>query len=275
MANSTPLTVKFWGVRGSIPCSGPDTAYYGGNSSCIELRCGERRLILDAGTGIRPLGNTMKAERDIDIFLSHCHYDHIIGLPFFQPIFRPGVTCRIWAGHLQDDGGIEKALSDMMSPPMFPITLDFLRANFEFRDFRAGETVALSNEIALRTAALNHPDGATGYRVEFAGKAVCYVTDTEHMPGEPDATILGLIEGADLLIYDSTYTDAEFPTHQGFGHSTWQEGMRLAEAAGVKTYAVFHHDPGHDDKFMHRVAAEAADARPGTIVARDGMELKL
>ncbi|HXM70716.1 MAG TPA: MBL fold metallo-hydrolase, partial [Thermoanaerobaculia bacterium] len=125
----------------------------------------------------------------------------------------------------------------------------------------------------IRTAPLNHPNGAIGYRIEYGGKAICYVTDTEHVPGKLDANILGLIEGADFLVYDSTYTEAELPRFAGWGHSTWEEGVRLSDAGRVKTFVVFHHDPAHDDAFMDRVAKNAEKARPGTLVAREGMVL--
>lgn len=274
MAPRDGIQVKFWGVRGSVPCSGPETSKYGGNSSCVEIWCGDRRLILDAGTGIRRLGDTISGPERVDIFLSHCHYDHVIGLPFLGPLFMPGFECHIWAGHLGSNGGIGPALSDMLKPPLFPITFETFHADVNFHDFAAGETVEFTDDITLQTAPLNHPDGATGYRVNYQGRSICYVTDTGHVAGESDANILELIKDSDLFIYDSTYTDAEFARHGGFGHSTWQEGVRLADQAGVKTYAIFHHDPGHDDRFMDTVAAEAEQTRPGTLVARDGMVLE-
>jgi len=143
----------------------------------------------------------------------------------------------------------------------------------EFRDFEYGDALAPRKGITIRTAQLNHPNGATGYRVEHGGKSICYVTDTEHRPGELDREILRLIEGADIFIYDATYSDDEYPNYAGWGHSTWQEGVRLADEAGVGTYVVFHHDPSHDDTFMDEVAKAAKAARPGTVVAREGMVL--
>ena len=143
-----------------------------------------------------------------------------------------------------------------------------------YRDFKAGETLEPRAGVAVRTAPLNHPQGATAYRVEFGGKSICYLTDTEHVPGAPDENILGLIDGADVVIYDSTYTDEEFPAHVNWGHSTWQEGVRLCDAAGAKTFVVFHHDPDHDDEFMDRVAAEVEKMRPGSVVAREGTTLR-
>ena len=135
--------------------------------------------------------------------------------------------------------------------------------------------------MSLRSAPLNHPNGATGYRVESGGKSICYITDTEHREGSIDQTIVDLCRGADIMVYDSAYTDAEYPSFRGWGHSTWQEGVRIADAAGVGTLAVFHHDPGHDDDFMDGVSRDAAAMRPGTaasglprvVVARERMTL--
>ncbi|MGE0665258.1 MAG: MBL fold metallo-hydrolase [Sphingomonadales bacterium] len=269
------FTVRFWGVRGSTPCSGAETLRYGGNTSCVEMTCGSRRLVFDAGTGLRQLAAGMKGPQDFDLLFSHFHYDHVIGLPTCGPLYNPGTVCRVWAGRAGTGAGVREVLSDFMSPPLFPLKLDFFSAAISFHDFHPGETVELGDGITARTAPLNHENGATGYRLEFGGRSACYVTDTEHFEDGLDRTILGLIEGADLFIYDCTYTDAEYPSYKGWSHSTWQEGMRLAEAGGVKTFVVFHHDPSHDDDFMDAVAAEASAARPGTVVARDGMTISL
>ncbi len=268
---SRDFSVRFWGVRGSLPCSGPETLRYGGNSSCVEMRCGGRRLVFDAGTGIRPLAATMTGAQDFDLLFSHFHYDHVIGLPACGPLYHPATRCRVWAGR-QD---VRQVLEDFMCPPRFPLRLDFFKAELDFRGFAPGDTLDLGDGIRVRTAPLTHQDGATGYRVEYQGRAACYVTDTEHSGDGLDRAILELIDDADLFIYDSTYTDAEYPAHKGWSHSTWQEGQRLADAAGVRTLAIFHHDPSHDDAFMDRIAADAAAARPGTVVTRDGMILSL
>lgn len=268
------MIVRFWGVRGSISCAGRETLGYGGNTSCVEIRCGDHLVVMDGGTGIRGLGHSIghKTLRG-DILFSHTHYDHILGLPFFGPLFNPSNAFRLWAGHLGPQSGIEDVLRTMMTSPLFPVPVDVFSADVVFRDFAPGDVLDLGEGIAVRTAALNHPNGATGYRVEFNGRSVCYVTDTEHTPGTLDRNIVDLISGADMFIYDATYTDEEYPGFKGWGHSTWEEGARLAAAAGVKTYVIFHHDPAHDDHFMDRVAAEAARAHPGAIVAREGLAL--
>ena len=268
--------VHFWGVRGSIACSSNDVRKYGGNTASLEIRCGKRLLLFDAGTGIRYLGNALNnAERlDGDLFFSHSHFDHICGLPFFAPFFNPGNRFRIWAGHLLPELTVETMLKKMMAAPLHPVPPEIFEAQMDFRNFRAGDTLRPRAGITVRTAALNHPDRATGYRVEFAGKSICYVTDTEHVVGQLDSNILDLIQDADIVIYDCTYTDAEFPNRIGWGHSTWQQGARLCRAAGVKTYVVFHHDPDHDDAFMDHIAREAKQDLPGTLVAREGMQLR-
>lgn len=270
--------VKFWGVRGSIACPSPDHIVYGGNTSCVEMRLGPHVLILDAGTGIRLLGRTLQGEgvTTATLLLTHTHWDHINGFPFFAPAFQPGFTLDIRAGHLGGaPGSIRAVLAKQMENPTFPVPLEAMRAQMTFGDFVAGDTWQPWEGVSIRTAPLNHPNGATGYRVEHGGASVCYVTDTEHAPGRPDAAVLGLIAGADLVIYDSTYTDAEFASKQGWGHSTWQEGMRLCRAAGARRLAIFHHDPDHDDAFMAEVETQAGAAWDGCLVAREGMTLNM
>jgi phosphoribosyl 1,2-cyclic phosphodiesterase len=276
--SSPAMSVRFWGVRGSVPCPGPDTVRYGGNTSCVEIRCGDQVLIFDAGTGLRPLGGALMAAgqvADTDIFLSHCHIDHLFGLPFFMPLHAKGYRIRIWAGNLKPAGSVEDAVRKMMSHPLFPIEIDIAKSNVEFCDFRAGETLNPRPGITLRTAPLIHPGGATGYRIEFAGRSVAYLTDTEMPSGPVDPAMLALAKGASLVIIDSTYTDAELPSHAGWGHSSWQQCIRLANAAGAQRLCLFHHDPDHDDTIMDAIAAAAGAARPGTIVASEGLCIEL
>ena len=269
--------VKFWGVRGSIACPSPNHVVYGGNTSCIQVDVGGNHFVLDAGTGIRGLGHHfMKSGvENAVLLLSHTHWDHINGFPFFAPIFQKNKHVDIYAGHMKGKGGIKRIFASHMDNPTFPIPLDALQADLNFIDFYAGETLSFPGGVTVRTALLNHPNGATAYRFEHEGHSVCYVTDTEHVPGKPDQTILALIEGADLVIYDCTYTDDEFPQKVGWGHSTWQEGMRLCQQAQVKHMAIFHHDPDHDDEFMSHLENEARNTWDRLLVARDNMELTL
>lgn len=278
MTEGTEVTVRFWGVRGSIATPGPDTVRYGGNTSCVEVGIGDRVFIFDAGTGLRLLGESLLArhgEVDADLFFSHTHVDHVCGLPFFRPAFLPASRLRFWAGHLLPDNTLKGVLSEMMQAPLFPVPLDILQARIDYTDFPCGVVLNPAPDVTLRTAPLNHPNGATGYRIEHGAKAIAYLTDTEHRPGELDRNVLKLADRVDLMIYDSTYTDEEYPSRVNWGHSTWQEAVKLAKAAHAKTLVIFHHDPGHDDEFMDRIAAAAEKARPGTLVAREGMVLRL
>lgn len=273
------FTVRFWGVRGSIACPTSNHIGFGGNTSCVEVACDETRIVLDAGTGIRGLGHRFmrKGVTRSTILLSHTHWDHINGFPFFSPAFQADHEMRIMAGHLSDAGGIRNVLAGQMACPTFPVPLEAMRSTMTFADFRAGESFAFpdNSRIRVRTAPLNHPDGATGYRIEHDGKALCYVTDTEHKIGDPDQNILGLIEGADVVIYDCTYTDEEFPGKIGWGHSTWEEAVRLCRAANVGQLAIFHHDPDHEDAFMTEIEKKARDVWRGAFVAREDMRLDL
>lgn len=270
------FTVRFWGVRGSIACSDPGTSRYGGNTSCIEVRCGGRLLLFDGGTGIRYLGNRLVSEAplDADLFLTHTHFDHVCGLPFFRPFFQPQNVFRLWAGHLEGGLTLRRVLIEFMMAPLFPVSPEAFSAQMAYSEFRAGETLPAGPGIVLRTVPLNHPNGATGYRIEYGGRSVCYVTDTEHVPGTPDRRILSLIEGADFVIYDCMYTDAEYADgHVGWGHSTWQEGVRLCKAAKAKRLVVFHHNPDCNDDALDAIGREVEAAMPGSLVASEGLLL--
>lgn len=276
MAEGADFTVRFWGVRGSIACSGPDTARYGGNTSSLEVRCGERLILFDAGSGIRYLGKKLAAQAplDADLFFTHTHFDHVCGLPFFVPLFQPNNNWRLWAGHLGGNLTLHRVLCEFMMAPLFPVPPEVFRSTIAYRDFTAGESLEPAPGIRLRTAPLNHPNGATGYRIEYGGRSLCYITDTEHVPGSPDRNVLALIAGADLVIYDCMYTDEEYAaSHVGWGHSTWQEAIRLCRAAGAKRLVVFHHDPDHDDDRLDAIGREVEIAMPGTLMAREGLTL--
>ena len=290
LSGDPAINLRFWGVRGSIACGGPDTVRYGGNTACIELRCGSRLVVLDAGTGLRPLGNALARAGtvDADLLLTHTHLDHCIGLPFFAPMFDARNRVRIWAGHLPPSTGIRDVLALMMAPPLFPVPPDIFRADIAYCDFVAGASLRLPptsaghGAVEVRTLPLAHPDGATGYRIEHAGRSACYLSDLEHQAAGPTPALVDFVRDADVVVYDAMYTDEQFEGRVGWGHSTWQAGMRLADAANAGSYIVFHHDPEHDDAQMDAIALQLARARPGTapsglpraLVAREGMALQ-
>ena len=203
-SDSGGFEVRFWGVRGTRAVPGPSTLRYGGNTSCVELRCGNEHLILDAGTGITALGDALDPlvpARNWHLFLSHTHHDHIAGFPFFWPAYGDRHRIRLWAGHLlRRQARLRDVLAHLMHEPYFPVPLDRMHACRAFHDFEAGDELRPSRGIRVLTAPLNHPGGATGYRIEYHGRSVCYVTDVEHREGRLDPVVLQLIQGSGLVI---------------------------------------------------------------------------
>ncbi len=276
--NHNGFNIRFWGVRGTIAVPSPDFMRYGGNTSCIEINCGHQTFILDAGTGIHTLGRTLKAGH-VDLLLSHTHIDHICGLPFFSPMYDSNKSIHIWAGHLIPEHNLKQVFGYIMATPIFPITPEEFKADIHYHDFHAGEELATTRwkdaGIIVKTLPLNHPDRATGYRIEYAGKSLCYITDIEHTRGKPNQALIEFVRGATCLIYDSTYADENYEAHIGWGHSTWQEAVRIADAAQVELLVPFHHDPEADDHELDLRAQALEKARPGSRMAREHMELAL
>jgi len=268
--------VRIWGARGSLSAPAALSRDSGSDTCCVEMRCGPHVLVFDAGSGAASLGTRMVEQdvRDFDLFFTHCHFDHIIGLPFMAPLYRKGFAARLYAGHFEDGTTCQEMVEGLMCPPYFPLTPEHFQAAIEFRDFQAPETLFPKPGVAVRTVRLNHPGGAIGYRVDFDGRSACYITDTEHAPGQPDQAVLGLMRGADMAIYDCMYTDAEFAHFRGYGHSTWEEGVRLCEAAGVARLVLFHHQITRDDDALRDIESAAQARFPGAILARTGLEVR-
>lgn len=273
----TRFQLTIWGARGSIPAPAAANTRFGSDTSCIEVRCGDHVLVLDAGTGVVGCGRKLCCEgvRDLDILFTHCHFDHIMGLPFMAPLYTEDAVVRLHAGHFLDETTCRRMVERFMRPPYFPVTPKQFTARIDYRDFRPPKVLDLAGGVRVRTVRLNHPNGAVGYRIEYAGRSFCYITDTEHEPDKPDVAIRDFIAGSDLMIYDCMYTDEEFPTFQGFGHSTWQEGVRLCRAAGVANLIIFHHDISRTDAWLEALATTARKAFPGAIVARTGLTIDI
>lgn len=272
--------IKFWGVRGSIPCPGADTVRYGGNTSCVEMQVGSERLIFDGGTGLRILGESLLAEMPVQahLFFTHSHWDHIQGFPFFIPAFVKGNQFKIYGAPSPNGATIKQRLHDQMLHPNFPVPLQIMQANLQFYDIEVGELLHI-NDVTLETAKLNHPGEAVGYRINWHGLSAAYITDTEHFPDRLDENVLRLSHNADVVIIDATYTDEEYyqpkSSKIGWGHSTWQEAVKIAKVANVKKLVLFHHDPSHNDDFLDRIGEKANISFPHTILAREGLSIEL
>lgn len=265
---SSGITVRFWGVRGSYPVPDPRFLRYGGNTSCVEVRIGGRLFVLDAGSGLIGLGQMLDHTGPIDLLLSHLHHDHVTGLAFFEPLFKPETRLRVHCGNLGGESARE-ALDRMFAEPLFPLKLDQLSGGIEHVGFEAGETLTFEDGIEVRTCPLVHPGGATGYRFDHGGRSLCYVSDVEHGDNGPSPSLVAFVQGADLVIYDTTYTAQEYHRHRGWGHSTWEAGVALCKAAGARSLAAFHHHPFRDDAALDAIDAELAAALPGSFAARE------
>jgi ribonuclease Z len=241
---------------------------------------GGKRLIFDGGTGLHVLGQSLLCQMPIEghIFFSHSHWDHIQGFPFFVPGFVKGNKFDIYGAIAPDGSTIKQRLNDQMLHPNFPVPLQIMQADLTFHDVNPGQRLHI-NDITIDIALLNHPGQAVGYRVNWGGGAAVYLSDTEHLPDRLDENVLHLSQNADIIIYDSTYTDEEYYSpispKIGWGHSTWQEAVKIAKAANVRNLVIYHHDPRHNDDFLDRVGEEAYRQFAGSIMAREGMVLQV
>jgi phosphoribosyl 1,2-cyclic phosphodiesterase len=275
------FTITFWGVRGSIACPGPETVKYGGNTPCVEMCVGGTRLIFDGGTGMRVLGQSLLSKMPVEghIFFTHSHWDHIQGFPFFTPAFIKGNCFHIYGAIAPNNATVEQRLNDQMLHPNFPVPLQIMGADLKFYDVEIGKPIQIGKDISVESALLNHPGQAVGYRVNWKGYSAAYVTDTEHFPDHLDENVLFLARNADVFIYDATYTDEEYYSEKaskvGWGHSTWQEAVKIAKAAGVKHLFIFHHDPLHRDDFLDQVGEQVAKAFPNGLMAKEGMTFQI
>jgi len=268
------MKVRFWGVRGSIPTPGAATAEFGGNTSCVEVisDTGET-LVLDAGTGLRVFGldylKRPDASRTVHLLISHSHWDHIQGFPFFIPVHIPGYTIKI-----HGDGDVMKSLAMQMRPPVFPVDFRKLPSKIEYHS--VGTAVFKVAGFKVKPFTLVHPQKVLGFRIEAGGKSLVYATDTEHKFDAAEKEIIKAIKGADLLMYDAQYTPDEYEKGKvGWGHSTYTAGIEVAKKAGVKTLVLFHHEPTHDDVAIRKIVDESRKIFPNTLAAREGLLLEV
>jgi phosphoribosyl 1,2-cyclic phosphodiesterase len=258
-------TLKFWGVRGSIPTPGPGTVRYGGNTSCVEVRADGQIIILDAGTGLRLLGRELVAEfdnepLDLTLLLSHTHWDHIQGLPFFLPVYKPQNHLRI-LGLEGSRRGLDNILTGQMESPFFPIGLREVPANVRIEEIKDLEFNV--GPVRVGACLANHPGTCVGYRLFASDGSVAFFPDNE-LPREKrgsvsDKMMTDFLRGVDVLIMDSQYDNAEYKEHVGWGHGCLDEVVALALRAQVKKLFLFHHDPNHDDAKISQMVGHARE----------------
>jgi phosphoribosyl 1,2-cyclic phosphodiesterase len=303
------MKVRFWGVRGSLPSPGVLTNRYGGNTSCVEVRVpdGGPRIVIDAGTGIRKLGKDLVAESPegtstVHLLISHTHWDHIQGLPFFSPLYHKGSRIFVYARQ-RDDTHLRAVFQSQTEDPYFPVPFDSVQADVALRELVEGARFEIG-PCKVSCTRLNHPWIAMAYRVDYEGHSVAYVTDTapfrdilfEHefisAPPEPGAPmrpddarklktmrdgVVKLCEGADLVIYDTHFTPSEYRQFPHWGHSTPVDAMEIASEAGARSLALFHHAPARSDDELDRILAECKRSakRLDVIAAKEGLEVDL
>lgn len=280
---SRGLTVTFEGVRGSTPCAGSAYARYGGHSSCVSLEVeGETPIVFDMGTGLRPYGIRLGGAAQVDLLLTHLHWDHVQGLPFFTPLFHPESELRVFAPR-QDEGPVGEVFTGMMRPPYFPITPDGLAGSIGFDD--VGDDEFALGAAKVRSRWVRHVGPTLGFRVEWHGASVAYIPDHGQGCGGfsddhvPDA-VLELVDNVDLLIHDSQHTNDEFEPKRHWGHCTIDYAIHVAREAGARCLALFHHDPAHGDDVLDALTRKAEDVSaargvPDLLAAAEGQSVEL
>ena len=275
------ILVTFWGVRGSIASPGLHTVVFGGNTSCVSIETQGHIIILDAGSGLRELGQHLLKRTDLkhidgSIFLSHMHWDHIQGLPFFVPVRAPENQFTIY-GERKYQHSLSQILAGQMQAPYFPVDMDTIfRAQVKFHEVEAKQRVEVYPDIFVTPFRLTHPNGALGYLLQIAGRRIAYVTDHEHSIGQLSPKVLEMVLGVDLLIHDAQYSHEELANgKRGWGHSAWEDVVELAIAARVEQLLLFHHDPEATDELLNERQFLAQEKFPHTIVAREGLKIPL
>jgi len=271
------MQVRFWGVRGSTPTPQPENMRYGGNTPCVEVRRNGRLYVFDCGTGLRNLGKQWAQEFvgspiEAHIFISHFHWDHIQGIPFFVPLYDPQNR---FVFHSSNHAyGFREIIEGQMIEPYFPVDMSHMAARRSFRVLDEGRRQF--DGCWLETRWLNHPQGCLGFRLETPEGVLVYATDNEPGPAKFDATVRELARSADVLIYDAQYSPEEYATkRRGWGHSHWREAVSVAHDSGARELILFHHDPDQTDSRLDALVRSAAKYHPNVRAAAEGMEICL
>lgn len=274
--------VKYWGVRGSIPAPGPDTVRYGGNTTSLQIQCGDQALAIDGGTGVRLYGDWLRRQMPVDVtfLMTHLHLDHVQGFPFFLPLLIPGNRFTFYSAR-HNGSGIEDVLRQLFAQPAFPVSIDMLKSDYSFRHVEPGQLLQFG-DVRVRTALLHHPGGVLGYRIELGGRTFVHCSDWEHpADGSLDPVLLDLARDCDVLSIDATYTEAEYHGHagdaprRGWGHASHEAALRHAKAAGARRTVLFHHDPNRGDDQLDDIAAFLAAEHPDASLVREGDVVRL
>ncbi len=274
------MRVKFWGVRGSTPTPQAENLRYGGNTSCVEVRLGDQIYIFDCGTGFRVLGHELEREFgnrpfSAHVFVSHFHWDHIQGMPFFRPLYT-SANSQFSFHSSSRTRSLEQVFGEQMASPYFPVGVDHMKG--AKRDFYSIENgcLPMGDGIQIKTAWLNHPQGCMGFRVETKEGVLVYATDNEPGDAKFDKAVRKLAEGADILIYDAQYLPEEYEARRrGWGHSHWREAVNVVMESGAKELILYHHDPDHTDAIVDQVVKDARNYYPKIRAAAEGMEIVL
>ena len=273
------MRITFWGVRGSTPT--PEAAYmrYGGNTSCVEVRLGDQIYIFDCGTGFRRLGHELQREFGdqpiaAHVFVSHYHWDHIQGVPFFRPLYDNPNNHFVFHSSSRTRC-VEQVLAEQMSSPYFPINFSQMQAQRRFYNIADG-CIEMGDGIRIKTAWLNHPQGCLGFRIETKEGVLVYATDNEPGDAEFDKAVRKLAEGADVLIYDAQYLPDDYAANRvGWGHSHWREAVNVVMESAAKELILYHHDPEHTDPVLDKVVSDARNYYPKVRAATEGMVIEV
>ena len=271
------VKIKFWGVRGSYPTP-REHDKFGGNTSCVEIRSNTKDLvILDMGTGLKDLGDSILKEKnqikDINIIVSHYHYDHVLGFLMFTPLFNENFNINIY-GPGKDDNEIKSKFINLLNSSFWPVNIEMLSANLNFKHYTSGG-FELKNNIKIKTCPHGHPGGCNSIRVEIDRFTICYITDCEHPKAHINQDVVDICNHTDVLIHDAQYTPEQLLRHKGWGHSSWENCVKVAKRSKAKQLILFHHNPEHGNAILERIEQDAQNEFENTLSAKEGMEIHL
>ena len=267
--------IKFWGVRGSFPIPRENDSF-GGNTSCVEVRTSDDKVVLfDMGTGLKNFGESLEKSKskinEINIVLSHFHYDHILGFLMFIPLFLGKYTINVYAP-ANNDNEVNSQILSFLDPQFWPVGIDMMEAKINFRHYSSG-SFNISDNIKVTTSPHGHPGGANSLRIDVDRFSVTYVTDCEHPDTHINQNVIDISKGSDILIHDAQFTPEQMSNHKGWGHSSWEQSVAVAKNANVKKLVLFHHNPENGNSMLEKIEHDAKSKFENTISAREGMEI--